>query len=288
MQNLLDFLAKSFHWLLFIVLEIVSGFLLFSYNNYQGSVWISSANTVAGQLYEWRSGVSHFFGLKNRAQDLALRNYRLELELAKARQLLSEAHIDTAIVDSALQAAFEQVDLLPARVVSSTLNRLDNLLTIDRGTADGVAPDMGVVCGLGVVGVVYMASTHYAIVIPAINRHSRISCAIRGTGYFGYLLWDGSNPAVAYMEDIPRHAQFERGQWVETSGYSAIFPPGITVGQITDIGNSADGLSYRLKIALSTDFGNLRDVSVITNQSSDFEERRQLLLSARDSLRLTQ
>lgn len=288
MQNLLEFLTKSFHWLLFIVLEIASGLLLFTYNSYQGSVWISSANAVAGKVYEWRSNISHFFGLQDRAQELALRNYRLENELAKARQLLSEAQADTIVVDSALQAAFQQTELLPAHVVSSTLDRRDNLITIDRGTADGVTPDMGVVCGMGVVGVVYMASTHYAIVIPAINRHSRISCAIRGTGYFGYLLWDGRNPAVAFMEDIPRHAQFERGQWIETSGYSAIFPPGITVGQIKDIGNSADGMSYRLKIALSTDFGNLRDVGVITSERSEYAERRQLLLSARDSLRMTQ
>ena len=86
------------------------------------------------------------------------------------------------------------------------------------------------------------------------------------------------------MEDIPRHARFKKGDWVETSGYSAIFPPGITVGRIVSIGNSADGLSYRLRIKLSTDFGCLRDVSVITDK--DFAERMQLMTSARDSITL--
>jgi len=129
-----------------------------------------------------------------------------------------------------------------------------------------------------------MVSADYAIVLPILNSHSRISCAIRDTGYFGYLIWEGGNPAEAYMEDVPRHAQFEKGAWVETSGYSNIFPPGISVGQITDIGNSIDGLSYRLKIKLSTDFGCLRDVCVITDK--DFAERNELLMAARDSISL--
>ena len=44
MRNLLDFLKMYHHWLLFIFLEVVSGVLLFKYNSYQGSVWLSSAN----------------------------------------------------------------------------------------------------------------------------------------------------------------------------------------------------------------------------------------------------
>jgi rod shape-determining protein MreC len=271
--------------LLFIVLEVISVALLFSYNSYQGSVWVSSANAVAGKVYEWQSGVEQYFSLKARAQDLALRNYRLEQELSQARAMLHELSPDTTAADSALQQAYSHLHLMPARVVASTLNRPDNLITIDRGMADGVKPDMGVVSGMGVVGVVYMAGEHYSVVLPLLNSHSSISCAIRGSEYFGYLMWDGRNPALAYMEDVPRHAQFHSGQWIETSGFSAIFPPGITVGHITGIGDSDDGLSYRLTILLSTDFGNLRDVFVIDHRDLDYAERTTLLQAASDSLR---
>lgn len=282
MQNLVAFLTKNFHWLLFLLLEIISGILLFRYNSFQGSVWVSSANNVTGKVYEWRSGVEQFFNLKNRAQELALRNYRLENELHQARQMLYEQNNDTIAIDSALQEVFDHVQMLPARVVSNTLNKPDNLMTIDCGSADGVSEDMGVVCGMGLVGVIYMTGNHYSIVLPLLNTHSRISCSIRGSGYFGYLLWEGGDPTTAYLEDIPRHAQIEEGQWVETSGYSSIFPPGITVGQVIGVGNSTDGLSYRLKIRLSTDFGCLRDVGVIA--SRDYAERNSLLTAARDSL----
>jgi rod shape-determining protein MreC len=176
--------------------------------------------------------------------------------------------------------------LVPAKVVSNALEKTDNFITIDKGRADGVEKDMGVACGNGVVGVVYLTSDHYSVVIPVLNvTSSRISCAIRGRGYFGYLQWYGGDPTVAYVEDIPRHARFKKGDWVETSGYSAIFPQGVLVGKIEKIFNSVDGLSYRLKVRLSTDFGCLRDVYVISDKS--VEEQLQLLKAAKDSITMT-
>ena len=118
--------------------------------------------------------------------------------------------------------------------------------------------------------------------MPVLNRKSRISCAIRGRDYFGYLRWDGGDPLYAYVEGIPRHAKFRKGEWVETSGFSYIFPQGISVGRIVGIYNSADGLSYKLKIHLSTDFACLRDVSVINDPT--IAERMQLSRAAEDSL----
>ena len=89
---------------------------------------------------------------------------------------------------------------------------------------------------------------------------------------------------MAYVDDIPRHATFKIGDDIVTSGYSAVFPPGIHVGKVTKIENSADGLSYRLQVKLSTNFANLRDVCVINDSST--AERLQLLRAAQDSIKL--
>ncbi len=282
MQNLIAFLTRKFHWLVFLFLEMVSAVLLLRYNSYQGSIWISSANAVSGKVYEWKTSVDQFFSLQKREQMLTQRNIELEYQLKRLRRELIELKGDTAAVDSIMKSAVSNLSLIPAKVVNYTLNRPDNLITIDKGTADGIRPEMGVICGTGLVGVVYMAGTHYSVVMPVLNTHSRVSCAIRGRGYFGYLLWDGGDPTVAFVEDVPRHAQLGRGEWIETSGYSDIFPPGISVGQIESVFNSPDGLSHRLKVRLSTDFGCLHEVRVITDDT--FHERRQLLNAARDSM----
>ncbi len=284
MQNLLEFLQKYHHWFLFVLLEVISLVLLFQYNSYQGSVWLSSANAVSGKVNEGRAEVESFFSLRQMNEGLMLRNFYMERQLSQLRRLYSEATEDTAGLWAKEMSFLKQYRMIPAKVVTNELNRQDNLLTIDRGTKDGVEVGMGVACGQGVVGVTYLVSDHYAVVMPVLNTASRISCAIRGHNYFGVLRWNGKDAGVAYLEDIPRHARFKRGDWVETNGYSSIFPPGVLVGKIETVYNSDDGLSYRVKVRLSTDFGHLRDVVVVNDPT--IVERTRLLQSARDSLKL--
>ena len=284
MRNLLDFLKNYYHWFLFALLEVISGVMLFGYNSYQNSAWLSSANVAVGKVYQIESGITTFFSMTRANEELTLRNFYLERQLDQLRRLYAEATQDTTIKERQELQMLSKYKLIPAKVVSNSLDRRDNLITIDKGSSDGVEVDMGVASGNGVVGVVYLTSAHYAVVIPVLNTSmSRISCAIRNRNYFGYLTWDGRDPSVAFIEDVPRHAKFKRGEWVETSGYSSIFPPGVLVGKIEKVFNSADGLSYKLQVRLSTDFGCLRDVCVISDKS--IAERVRLMEAARDSMK---
>ena len=283
MRNLLDFLKEYHHWFIFILLEVASGFLLFQYNSYQGSVWFSSANAVAGKIYEWRSEASKFFTLTRENEALTLRNFYLERQVDQLKRLYTDITRDTTVLERNELQFLSQYKVILAKVVDNSVHKSENLMTIDKGRADGVEVDMGVACGNGVVGVVYLVSDHYAVVIPVLNvTSSRISCAIRNRGYFGYLHWYGGDPSVAYVEDVPRHAKFKLGEWIVTSGFSSIFPSGVSVGKIEQAYNSRDGLSYKLKVRLSTDFSCLRDVCVISDKS--IAERAALLQAARDSM----
>ena len=286
MKNLLTFVTRYYHWFILLLLEVASGVLLFQYNSYQSSVWFTSANALVGKVYEWDAAVRSFFSLTRVNEELTLRNFYLERQVTQLRRLYGDLTQDTTVMQRQELEFLSQYKLIPAKVVSNTVDKANNLITIDKGSLDGVEKDMGVACGSGVVGVVYLVSSHYSVVIPVLNvTSSRISCAIRGRGYFGYLQWYGGDPSVAYVEDIPRHARFKRGDWVETSGYSAIFPPGVLVGKVTNIYNSPDGLSYRLKVKLTTDFACLRDVCVINDKS--ISERLRLMEQVKDSITMT-
>lgn len=285
MHNLTEFLAKHNHGFVFLVLEVVSMVLLFRYNSYQGSVWFSSANAVTGKVYEWDSAVESFFSLSGVNSQLTQRNAFLEqqvrmLDDSIARLTRSQ---EAAVTRLSSMVPFQGCRLIPAKVVANMVNRYDNLITIDKGSADGVKRDMGVVCGMGVVGIVYLVSEHYSIVIPALNSHSNISCTIQRRGYFGYLRWRGGSSQLAYLEDVPRHAHFKLGDNVVTSGYSSVFPPGVMVGKVLHVFNSADGLSYRVQVKLSTDFARLRDVCLVDD--SALQERIDLMRAAQDSIK---
>lgn len=283
MHNLIEFLAKYNHWFLFILLEVASFVLLFQYNSYQGSVYFSTANVVAGKVYEWNSAVETFFSLTKVNQELTHRNVYLEHQVKQLSDELVAATKDSLSLKRVQLSMLSNYRLMPAKVVDNSVDRRDNLLTIDKGEADGVRKDMGVVCGTGVVGIVYLVSRHYSVVIPVLSSQSNISCAIQGRGYFGYLHWLGGASDRAFVDDIPRHAHFKLYDDVVTSGYSSVFPPGVHVGKILHVYNSRDGLSYRLEVKLSTDFGNLRDVCVIDDAT--MKERIELMRAAQDSLK---
>ncbi len=282
MRNLIQFFVKYHNLLLFLALEAVSMVLLFSYNSYQSSIWVSSANAVTGKIYEWDAAVKEFFSLSEVNDSLTARNIQLEQELHLLGELYAGATHDTTDTERATREHLSRYNIVEAKVIGNSLHSPNNLITINRGEADGISGNMGVVAGNGAVGIVMQTSEHYAIVMPIVNVHSRVSCRIKGRGYFGYIRWDADNPTTAYLEDIPRHATFEVGDKVETSGYSAIFPAGVLVGTITEVGDSKDGVSYRMKVRLAVDFARLRNVRVIRDNS--FSERAALVEAARDSL----
>ena len=284
MRNLLDCLVKYSYWFLFFVLEAVSFVLLFQFNSYQGSVWFSSANAVAGKLYETTSAVESYFQLSKINTELTQRNLYLEQRLCKLEKEKSDSVADSTMENSLLLKSLQPYRLIPAQVVNMKWGRKDNLLTIDKGEADGIKKDMGVVCGTGIVGIVYLTSAHYSIVIPVLNSLSNISCVIQGRGYFGYLHWTGGDISEAYVDDVPRHAHFKLYENVVTSGYSSVFPAGIMVGKILHVYNSADQMSYRLRVKLSTDFGRLRDVCVVDNTA--LSEQIEVMRAAEDSIRM--
>ena len=268
MRNLLNFLVKYNYWFLFILLEVASFVLLFRFNRYQQSVFFTSANAVAGKLYEVTGSIAAYFHLKETNEDLLDHNIRLEQRVAQLERALLDARSDTTLYHSLDSVPpTHSYSLYKARVIKNSLNRLDNYLTLDRGSADSIRPEMGVVSANGVVGIVYKTTPHYALVISLLNSKSSLSCKIQGSDYFGYLKWEGGDSQYAYLRDLPRHAEFSVGDTVVTSGYSAVFPPGLLVGYIDEMSDSHDGLSYLLKIRLATDFGRVSDVRVIANHN---------------------
>lgn len=271
MRSLIEFIINNKHWFAFFFLEVLSLFLLFNLNSYQGSAFFTSANGFVGGVYESTSSVTCFFDLKKL-------NRRLEAE----NQILREE-----IIALEKQGAKHQIDrvkgykTLSADVVKISMHRANNLLTINKGEADGISTEMGVVCSSGVIGIVCKTSAHYALVMPLVNVHSMVSCRLANTNFFGTMQWKSGNLEMSYVTGVPRHADVKVGGKIETNGYSDIFPPGIPIGEVQSIEDSSDGLSYMLNVKLFTDFTCLRDVSVITDYH---HSERRLLEQAADSL----
>ena len=265
MAALLEFLRKYNYWFIFILLEVASFVLLFRFNSYQGSVWFTQANSAVAKVNRIYTDIEAFIHLDEVNAMLTEQNSVLQMQVSQLREQLKDAKAEPSINDRHILDSLSGYRLYSAKVVSASIVKNENYIVIDKGAADGIKPEMGVVGGGGVVGIVSMVNSHPSMVLPIINRNSRISCRIRRTGYYGSLTWDGGSIYYANLTGVPQYARAKRGDAIETSGYSTMFPPGLFVGKVRDTKPAPDGLSLQLVVNLGTNFGNLRDVTVFEN-----------------------
>lgn len=267
MNNLINFFLKHSQWFVFVVLAVASLFMLFNNNPYQQSVYLTSANGVTSTVYEGLSTVSSYFHLRDINEDLLERNAVLEGELIQLRQELADYKMmagDTLLPSRA--AVSDQYSFVVARVISNSISDKYNYITINRGSADGIKPDMGVIDRNGVVGMVNVVGRHSARVISLLNSNMNLSCKLKGSEYFGTLTWDGRDPRYAVLQELPRHAEYELGDTIVTSGFSAVFPEGLIVGTIEAKVKDASDNFASVKIKLSTNFSQLSSVRAIDNK----------------------
>ncbi|MCP9611176.1 rod shape-determining protein MreC [Coprobacter tertius] len=274
MRKLIYFLIKHSPWLVYIFYVIICLVLLFRFNPYQQSVFFSSANDLAGELYSVKGNITGYFGLREINLDLQKRNGALEMEVANLRDKIRSLEGDSMSVRREADSVYNDYDFVIAQVADNSVTKSQNYITLNKGCKDGVHPEMGVVDQNGVVGIVNVVSDHHAQVISLLNPKLRLSCKVKGSGYFGSLVWDGNDARYAILEELPRHVNFEKGDTIVTSGYSAVFPEGIMVGTVSDFSKQKNDNFYALKVKLSTDFFRLNDVRII--EIKDQKERKSL------------
>lgn len=274
MQNLFNFLLRHSSWFLFLFYLIISLSFLFRSNAYQRSFYFNTSNSVVGNTLAISGNVKSYFDLGSVNQSLSTQNAQLEkrvLELEDQLKAVKSVMMDTTYADTLMRVKY---DYIPAQVVNNSINQLQNYITINRGSKDGIRKDMGVVDHNGIVGIVSAVSDHFSVVISVLNTKLRLSGKIKNSDFFGSLTWDGLSPRQILLEELPRHVIYKEGDTIVTSGFSTVFPEGITVGRIETSEKQTNDNFYRLKVNLATDFYRLRDVRVIKNSFDS--ERKQL------------
>ncbi len=266
MNNLLNFFVKHSAWFIFAIYVILSLVLLFKDNPYQQSVYLTSANSLSAAVYKAFNSVTSYFHLRDINESLQERNAALEMELIELRNQVNDLALLSP--DSLHQPALSQYTFVMANVISNSISQPNNYITINRGYDEGVKPEMGVIDQNGVVGIVNVVGHHAARVISLLNPHMRLSCKLKGSGFFGSLVWDGKSPQHAVLEELPKHVTFHKGDTIVTSGYSAVFPEGIIVGTIEGLARGMSDSFVSLRIRLTTNFSQLSSVRVITNSMS--------------------
>lgn len=271
MKNLIDFLLRHSSWFVFAFFAFISCWLLFKNNPYQQHIYLTSANAVTASIYKGASNVTSYFNLQSINADLQERNALLEMEVLSLKKQIRNYHslenpIELNFADDSIVCDYEYHF---ANVINNSVSKPKNYITLDKGSLDGIEKDMGVVDQNGVVGIVCGVSDHAARVISLLNPDMHLSCKIKNSDFFGSLVWHGTNPYYATLEEMPQHVKFQKGDTIVTSGYSDLFPPGLIVGTIEGRESATDNNFYSLKIKLSTDFTRLSTVRAIKSKMAN-------------------
>lgn len=285
MRNLINFLLKNSSWFVFIFLEIICFYFIFSTNSFQRSVYFNSSNEITGRVYAITGGVLSYFGLRTENEDLLRRNTELQSQISELKEYIYKLENDSMKTDAFLADSLGRKHLpqqyILARVESNSISQIYNFMIINKGTNDGVKTDMGVASQNGIVGVVRDVTSNYAVVQPVLNPNSRFSCKILNSTTAGTLVWDGGDSRYASLTEYPKYEKVEVGDTIVTSGFSDIFPEGIFVGIVEDFKSESNDNFYALKVKLSTDFGALKNVFLLNIKDDERKELEEKIKNAK-------
>lgn len=260
MRSLWQLIFRYHVFILFLGLQTVALFLLVRNNNFHRATALHSANRITGELYARRTEVAEYLKLETINEQLAKENAQLKSSAPQAFVKLSDQlylYEDTLML--------QQYEFLPARVVNNSVNRVNNFITLDKGERHGVEPEMGVVSNNKVVGIVKDVSEHFCSVMPLINTNLSVSAKLKRGGAFGRVIWDGSDPVMSSMVEVPRYANPLKGDSIVATGYSSYFPEGVLIGVVENYRIPEGENFYEIELRLATAFHELSYVEIVNN-----------------------
>ncbi len=268
--KLLEFLRSIYVALLFVIIEAMAISYYAHSSHFTQARILTQSNRLAGGIHGAIHGVKRFFALPAENERLLERVAALENELSLYREQELYAALDT--IGSPLTGPYRYTT---ARVVANSINKQENLLTLNKGLDFEVSPETAVVTPSGaMVGYVVSCSERYSVAVSILNTAFRASGEVAGDGHFGSIYWDGFDAEHVRMRDLSKYAAVEQGDTIVSTSFSRYFPAGILIGTVEEFELNQTRTAYDVRIRLAADMTALHDVVLVKNQDSN--EQRQL------------
>lgn len=267
MRNLFVFLWKNHAFLLFLMLETFSAFLIVSNNSFQRSAFITSANSFSAGMLATVNDVSEYFSLRAQNDQLAAENARLRSKLSSAF-LVSDNRI--FVNNDTLYR--QQFSFTEMKIINNSLNNRSNYLLLNKGKMQGIKRDMGLINSKGVIGIVKDVSPNFSAAMSVLHAKVTIDAKIKKTGYTGTVIWEGGSYRHGSLINIPSHVPLTKGDTIVTSGNSSIFPEGIMIGTVETVKLKPGESFYRIRILYSVDYNKVEHAYAVLNLFKDEQD----------------
>lgn len=271
MRKLLEFIRSIYVVVLFVLLEVLAVSYYAHSTYYTQARLLARSNQVIGGVLGVFAGIRHYFLLGRDNRILLERVAHLEERVAQYDEAATVARLDGYMAD--LGASKYRV--MTAAVVGNSVNKAQNLLTINRGRKDGVVEEMAILSPDGsMVGYVIACSERYAVAMSVLNTSFRASGQLVGTDFFGSIYWDALDQNVVVMDEVSKYADPQPGQEIITTGFSQYFPADVLIGWVESAELNETHTAYKIRVRLAAEMSRLSDVILIENR--DLNEIRDL------------
>lgn len=262
MFQIIQFIQKRSHFFVFLILEIVAVALIIRSYYTHTIYFLNSANYISGSLYSAENNFSKYLTLDSENQKLLEENTVLKNKISILENINASSGSAIQIVDS---TQFQRYKYIPARIISNTVSKKNNYLSINKGRRDQITQDMAVITDKGVIGITDFTTNKFTRVMSLLNENTRINSNIKNKGVFGTVEWNGVDYRYVQLRDIPKHLKIEINDTVVTDIRSNIFPSGIPIGIIKDFKLEEGTDEYVANVELFEDFVKVENVYVVTD-----------------------
>jgi rod shape-determining protein MreC len=226
----------------------------------------SSVRHVFHPVASFFSGLAHVGSLQAENKQLRDRVHELEVDSARGVSVKRERDRLTALFRLQAELGLKGV---AAVVIGQSVSNFEWSVTINRGSSDGVATDMPVISGDGLVGHVIETSANTSKVLLIVDPKSRVAARLAESGETGLLTGRTQKEDLRLDLFVPR-VDVTPDEIVETSGYQVpgggdpLFPPGILIGFVSRASIQPGTLQPLVTVRPAVDFSSLEFVEVVT------------------------
>lgn len=262
MQKLIYFIRKTSVAIVFVILEIVA-IRCYAYSTpYTQARLLVWSNAVVGYFHSTFAGISNYLTLRKE-------NLRLTEHIALLENRVRELEASMPEQRVKVEGVIQKYEYISSRVISSTINRRRNFITLDKGMRDGVSIDMAVVTPEGnAVGVVVDCSENFAVAKTLLNVDFRLGGVLADDGSHGSVVWSGGDSQIIDFVELSKYANVKQGDVVRAAGFSHYFPSETVIGNIESVVMAENGTSYNCKVRIAADMGRLFNVVLVRNTGS--------------------
>lgn len=226
--------------------------------------------TVFRPVGDFFSSLGDIGELREDNSEMRQRLDELEGDALRADELITENQVLRK--ELGLDEHWSTMETLHAVITSRVPDNYKWAVTIDKGSDDGVLKDMAVINSDGLVGRIVEVDPNESTVLLLIDPEAAAAARIKESRDTGTVQGHGPNQDLS-MDFVPGEARVEENDLVITSGFDdGIFPPGVTIGSVSEVSGESSDLQQDISVEPAVDFNALEFVTILMESGPNLRD----------------